>query len=281
MRKPTTPSILDVLDETSLQLDENLNALDADYQNWQKADGRGNKKLWSLLSRVYELGAVIEKNTSARSRLIHKVNQHPTVQGSNRWRADKKSSQELLLALLLGVREETKATKSQWLGAIRAAQKADVPAKDNAFETWLDSVGGINAARMSIRTKFSSKYADLKSLIEELDGFIDSDQQPCRMPEPISDSGYPENIGLVIVQRVGDQIDGIPIATLTDEKLITKAIRIFLADATRAQRQLKRQMDTFERRRLREAKPNWTRYVKSEDYYGTLEEYIRDGCPEF
>lgn len=281
MRKPTSPNILEVIDDASVDLDGNLDSLGSEYQEWLKVDGRGNKQLWSLLGKVYELGAGIEQNAAARSGLIKKVNQHPNVAGNNRWRADKKSPEELLLTLLLGVKEDTKATKSQWLSAIRAAKKMDVSATQTAFAAWLEEVGGVNSARKSVGIKNSTKDESLRSLIGKLETFNDRDQQTVRIPEPIYGSGYPENIGLVIVQRIEDHLNAKPIATLVNEKLIVRAIKTLLGDATRAEREFQRGMKAAAKQRESDAKPDWKRFVKSGDFVGTLAEYVHEGSPTF
>lgn len=202
-----------------------IDVLTAEFKSWNETDGRGNHQLWSMLGRVYEFSAKVQTDTSARSALIHLVEQEPSVKKSNKWKAGRKKPQELILTLLLGLKEETKSTKSQWSGALRAADKANVEPKHAIFQKWLKDIGGIQAARKTLKKE--KIEIDFESLLNELDTYSDQSQVSFEAPLPddSDQSSLPDGVGLVIVRQLGEGMEVVPIGTIVGGKLLTDAIK--------------------------------------------------------
>ena len=135
----------DALDRESLTAD--ISELATVFGEWETQDGQGTRQLWTVLGKVYELGARIDQNGSVKSDLIEQVGSDPNVANSPKWNPSSKGAHELLLVKLLSLKEETKAKKSQWLSAIRAAQKEQTRPTQSEFVKFLESVGGIDGAR--------------------------------------------------------------------------------------------------------------------------------------
>lgn len=277
--KSSSDSIFDVMDAGFL--DTALDELNSTYEGWQKTDQHGNRSLWSMLGKVYELGPSIDENKAARARLVAKVNTHPTVQGKNSWKADHKKTYDLLLILLLGLKDETKATKSQWLGAIRAAGIAKIEPESDKFVSWMEVIGGVNAARKSVTRKPSPERNDIKTWLPKLAEFIDQQQEMITLPELWGERTFPGGMGVLLVQKGSHWNEGRPIATLTNHKLIISAIKVLLAQAGRKEREMISSMNADLRKRQKAAMPNWRKYSETGDYAGSLDDYLNEGCPEF
>jgi hypothetical protein len=268
-------NILDI--ETIDVFDNDIKTLTSEYQGWTKTDKRGYQQLWSMLGRVYELGAKAEGNMEAHQSLVALVEKEPSVKKNVKWKAERKKPRELLVTLLLGLKEETKATKSQWLGALRAADKAKVEANQSSFSAWMKDIGGIQAARKTLGK--DKAPSDLSSLIPELDSFVDPDHDTWLIPPPFGGNGevLPEGVGLVIVRDTGNGLKALPVATLTNEKLLISAIKKLLAEGKKQQRGFQRDARAEMRERDREAKKVWKSLVKESAYEESFEQFLEDG----
>lgn len=209
-------------------LEDALTELNTEFSGWQETDGRGTRQLWSMLGRVYELSAKVEGNNRAKYDLVQRVQKNPSVKDNPHWDATKKKADELLIALFLGIREETKVTKSQWISALRAGQKHNIQATHGAFSTWLETVGGIKGARQSI-AKVRQDKLDFPTLVEKLAALYDEQAEPISVPHPISNKNWPADLGIVIVKRI-DKNTAIPIVTIQNESLLKQLIVRLLAD---------------------------------------------------
>jgi hypothetical protein len=281
MTKPPRSSLVEFMSENFL--DKELNALSFLFKKWSQAEGRGHQHLRDLLGTVYEVGAKVDGNRAAKSRLIGKANEDPTIRGNNRWIAEKKSGSELLLAVLLGVTQESKVTRSQWLGALRAAKKADVEPDKVKCAAWFDSVGGVHAAHKSLVGGRDTTALDLRALVARLH-IVDDDEAPTFIfPEIMTEGKLPERIGLVIIRETGPN-RGTPLFTLSDEKLIVRAMQSVLRAEESHKKEVLRSIREEEKSKVRNAsksdKARWSRYRKVGDYDGTFLKFVLDGCPE-
>lgn len=136
------------LSDGNSYVEETVSQITSKFHEWRPVEQRATKGLWSLLGQIYEAGSKIEGEPAAKKELRHKADKEFGF--NNRWDSDGKHSFDLLLSLLLGIKPETKATKSQWLAVLRAASRAGIEAVEQSFSKWLESVGGIVAA---IKTK--------------------------------------------------------------------------------------------------------------------------------
>lgn len=214
-------------------IDEELAQLNADFTNWEKT---GKRQPWTILGKIYELGTDIDRNPAAKNRLIARVKEELSVKASPNWRVEKKTSHELLLVSLFGLKPETKATKSQWHSAIRAAKKDKVEAKQDEFVSFLERVKGIENARRSV-AKATEPKLSLEQLVEGLGIDWDSqfDRIEFRSPTTFGDSKFPSGVGLVLVKGddAGKTVQAF--GTITDTKLVEAALLRFIKDGEAVQ----------------------------------------------
>lgn len=262
------PSVHDYADQETLL--DGISELTKTYADWETYDGQGTRRLWSLLDKVYELGDQIDRNALVKTALIDEVNRDPNVQASNKWQPNTKGAHELLLVKLLGLKHETKAKKSHWLSAIRAAKKAKVEPQSGSFADFLATVGGIDKAR-----KLHVKSAKPKRTFEELsqwawdqiDKTATSFQTPLCQGEEVR---LPGKVGLVLICGDSAGFDAWPVATIADPKLVRKAIEWLISAENAAvlnyQREYERewQMEAMALRSI--VKKEYAAYKSSPDW---------------
>lgn len=212
-------------------LEDGIADLSSAFANWETAAGEGTRQLWSMLGRVYELGARVERSGAAKLDLIKRVNADPNVQDSPKWNPSKKTAHELLLVTLLSIKEETKAKKSQWFSAIRAAEKAQTRPTQSDFVVFLENAGGVDGAR-KLYAKPRNPKPTYDELVQRALGLVDPSTDPTdkiTIPKFFGDTPeLPGGIGLVVVdgERAGDK--AVRIATIADQKLIARCIEFLL-----------------------------------------------------
>jgi hypothetical protein len=213
--------------------EQELAALRVQHEGWLQASSRGNHSLWDLLGLIFELGSKVQENASARSDLIRRVEADSDVAKSNRWQAKDKSAFELLIVVLVGFHDGNKGTRSQWLSALKAAKKANIPRAKTPFVDWIKDLGGVDAARRSLAKGPANEGNE--TLASQLDGFVDQDRSAFSLPDRFSDQGFAEGFGLVLVKKVGEG-EAVPVATIENERQVTVAIKTFLSAQKRRER---------------------------------------------
>lgn len=224
-------------------LPDELTALNTEFANWETADGKGTHQLWSLLGKVYQLGERIEGNGTAKWDLIRRVAEDQFVKDNPHWNPETKTSHELLLVLLLSIKEETKAKKSQWFSAIRAAKKASVPTTQAGFVDYIEKVGGIDKARKSIARSPRPK-PDFAELVEEMEGYFNPERPGFQAPDTFNDQRkLPGGIGIVLVKGNFAGASVTPLATICDKKIVEHAILRLLAEGRSVERSYRREFE--------------------------------------
>lgn len=212
-------------------LADGIAILSSAFKSWATAEGEGTRQLWSMLGQVYELGARVERSGAAKLDLIKRVNADPNVQDSPKWNPSKKTACELLLVTLLSIKEETKAKKSQWFSAIRAAEKAQTRPTQSDFVVFLESAGGIDGAR-KLHAKPRNPKLTYDELVQRALDLVDPNIDPTdkiTTPDFFGETpDLPGEMGLVVVhgERAGGK--AVRIATIADEKLIARCIEFLL-----------------------------------------------------
>lgn len=231
--RPPKPNIEDFA--KAVPFEQGLSSLLSDFENWEQADGRGKMSLWALLGKTYEFANQIEKNNLTRVDLLAEVSKVPGVAGSNRWRPQTKHAFDLLLVLLLGLKEDTKATKSQWLRTLKAAQAENVASTQEAFSDWIENIGGV-AAALKLGKKPRLPKKNISEMAKDLPDPDNLEDKTIEMPLKMSDDDLPDGFGLVIVKKANDTGGVVPIGTIVNERQVSDAIRTFLADQKRQER---------------------------------------------
>lgn len=271
-------SLTDIVDADFL--DKGFAALSSEFEAFQHADQRGKRQLWSMLGCVYELGTRTDANSAAKAHLIAMVNESPNCAQSNRWRAENKTSSELLITLLLGRDEKTKATRSHWLSAIKAAKQAGVEARQAEYAAWVELVGGMDAARQlaSAGRKASPRHS-LDELLAELVGG-DAPYPEIDIPSQLSGEALPLGIGLVIVKqgKLGEKAT--PIAVVSARNLIERTARQAIRDRSEIQKANQKIWQEHERQRLKPLKVRYRQQVKAKLFEGDFESYLEAGAPQ-
>lgn len=194
------------------------------FANWEVHEGKGVRELWSVLGTVYELGARIDQNGLAKSDLVELVCNDPNVQASNKWDPAKKGAHELLLVRLLSLKEETKAKKSQWFSAIRAAKNSRVAPLQSAFVEFLESVGGVDQAR-KLHAKTAKPKLSFVELLEWARGELDSNVRAVWTPDFFGATPeFPGEVGLILVTGEQAGKKAYPITSIADPAVISRVI---------------------------------------------------------
>lgn len=236
-----------------VSLDLDITDLQSKFKNWRDADDRGKTSAWTLLGKAYELGSAIANDKKAKDVLVTKVSEVPEVQKSNKWNPTKQHTFDLLLVLLLGLKEETKVTKSQWLRTLKTAGKRKVPATQDAFVGWIKKTGGIAGV-----IKLGKKSGQSKKAIAELalelpepeDDFKGISNKISKSALKCQDNNFLEGFALILVRESDENGKVEPIAAVVNETQIRLAINSAIADNAKQTRDVSRQM-MQEARKLR------------------------------
>jgi hypothetical protein len=222
-------SLEDALDRETLSAD--ISDLATAFDDWETQDGQGTRKLWSFLGKVYELGARIEQNGSVKLDLIEQVSSDPNVANSPKWNPSKKGAHELLLVKFLSLKEETKATKSQWFNAIRAATKSKVATQQTSFIEFLEAVGGVEGAR-KLHGSHRKPKLSYDELVQLALNFVDPETDPAykiTIPRVLHETPeLPGGFGLVLVYGEWAGAKATRLKTIVDQKLIARCIEFLL-----------------------------------------------------
>lgn len=226
-------------------LDVDITDLQSKFKNWRDADGRGKTSAWTLLGKAYELGSAIANDKQAKGVLVTKVSEVPEVQKSNKWDPSKQHTFNLLLVLLLGLKEETKVTKSQWLRTLKTAGKRKVPATQDAFVGWIKKTGGIAGV-----IKLGKKSGQSKKAIAELalelpepeDDFMGISNKIPKSALKCQDHKFLEGFALILVRESDENGKIQPVAAVVNETQIRLAINSAIADNAKKTREVSRQM---------------------------------------
>lgn len=277
-RLRSTISVFDAAEEDFL--DDELEALCGDVTALLQAERRGTRQLWSLLGAAYALGCKAEKNSKARAKLVAKVLEDPATRSNKRWKAESKTSFELLVSIMLGRDESKKVTRSQWLGALRAASKAEVPPSQSDFVNWLEDLGGVAEARQLAngeRTEPHTVEELGQTLIEMND--LDLDTR-IELPGVAFDGSASDQMALVVVRWLAGTTNAVPIATITTERLVSGAIKQALKDQGRLNREINQMFAREVRERQKPLRKRWKHHTKAGVFEGTFEDYLDAGAPE-
>lgn len=262
--KPPKKTIDHIINPESLHSD--LADLQAKYSVWKSADRRGKSAVWTLLGKAYELGHRILKNDQLRADLIENVLQIPDVNQSNQWDPKTKEPFDLLMVRILGLKEDTKVTKSQWLRTLKAAELAHVPPNWFDFCMWIKKVGGISGAlkrgsgkgsgRLGISelaTKLPDKGPEFgfRSKSSEKVGPVEFNSNKISKTALKCDGlTLPEGFALILVQQ-SDEADKMwPIASIADERQITRALKSAVAENEKEERAFRNNLSSDEKREL-------------------------------
>ena len=255
-----------------------IDELKSDLAAWQTADLRTKESLWHLLGGIYEHSAKIERDKHALMALIAMVNQIDGVRESNRWHAHTKAPQELLIVLLLGFGEDNKSTRSQWRSALNAAKKTKIKKDRPTFVNWISEIGGVEGARQSVAKP--RKAISIEQLAAGVEPFVDAEVFPIKLPNNLTEDPLPERFGLILVREAGSEKTAFPIATITNEPLVRAALRTFIAEQERIEKENLAiaaahyfPLEQIVRKMEKEARAQWKKDKKSKRTADTLEEY--------
>lgn len=251
--QPPKKSIENFMD--SSLLDRDLTDLQSKYEDWNSANHRGKMAAWTLLAKVFELGTKISKKSELQFELISKVSELPDVKKSNHWEASSKLPFDLLLVLLLGLSEKTKATKSQWLRSLKAARTARVPAKQDDFIAWIKKNGGIDGV-LRLRKKATQKrqtISQLAEMVSEPEGATTVSRAALNCTQQVLPEGY----ALILVKESDQPGQMLPIYTIVNETQIAAALKSAAAAITKEQKDQLRLWEQEEQAVVRKIKKNF------------------------
>ena len=195
---------------------------------------RSNLALWQLLGYIYAESDAALPNTPLRLELENEARKHPDCQKSTRWNSSEQSAEQLFLTILLGLKDQ-RATKSQWLSTIQAAQVEGIARTAEAFLEFMRTAGGINGA---VKTRPPAgfapepKIAKAKKLAEAHSAIVPPDDVEAVMPvaPPLEDGAKPYiDMALVLVDKLTEWPEdssclGRPVATIVNHDLVQRAI---------------------------------------------------------
>ena len=238
--RPPICNIPDAL--TSDFLEPAIAELEAAFDLWKTNSARTRQSLWDLLGNIYELSAKLMDNQNARSGLIGLVSRREDVKSSTNWRSPgTKHPRELLLVLLHGLSEDSKATKSQWLSALKAAEVAGIEKSKGDFVDWISRVGGVDGARklvaQSSRRKSSIQIKDILASIR-----VHDDQQ-IELPFDMWGQEQVEGLSLMLVKHCSGNIIA-PIFNFADERQIIAVWEAYDRRGRKIDRELRAELES-------------------------------------
>lgn len=243
MRPPKKRNLDHFLEPVSL--DEDITDLRAKFKDWKTAEDRGNTSAWTLLGKAYELGSAIANDDQARNVLVSKVSEDPDVQKSNKWDASRKTPFDLLLVLLLGLKEETKATKSQWLRTLEAAKKTKLSPSQKAFAVWIKKSGGIVGV-LKTGKKHARAQPTMAQLADQLPGQYDDyngiPSLTAKATLKCQDDAFLQGFALILVREADVKGEVFPVATVVNEAQIRLAMKSAITKIRKEEREAHRDM---------------------------------------
>ncbi|MCW2392270.1 hypothetical protein [Sphingobium sp. B11D3A] len=280
MRKKRGTKVTDFEDIDALR--KETDELEADFADWQSSDVQGTHQLWRVLGRIYELGHRLEENQTAKSNLVAKVATDSNVRNNPRWDPSTKASHELLLVKLLSLQENTKAKKSQWLSAIRAAKKSNIPYSQGDFVKFLEQIGGVDKARQSA-LKIPKTKPTFETLAKECLLALDAQAPEFTVPNPLMDETFLNGVAVVLVSGTSTKDGMRPVAAITTKAVVERAISAFLRSLQVAEReqwaeiqQGWRAIALNQRRRLRKLYVEWKKTPAGKKYRLEFEEFVEE-----
>ncbi|WP_395622177.1 hypothetical protein [Sphingomonas daechungensis] len=193
------------------------------YDEWEPLQTSADERAYDLLGRIYEEGAKIDADDERLQALMQRVALHPDVKGSKKWSAESKTSAELLVTLLLGLKEK-RSRKHNWLCVLACAAEQQVAPTAAAFNEWIRSsdVGGIEGAielYKGGRGETREARQDKAILDFEAPGGVSFE-----VPLPLSDEDeLPYGYFLLLGRHADKQRGAEAITLLTDKRLIASA----------------------------------------------------------
>ena len=172
------------------------------YDDWEPLQTRADERVYDLLGRIYEEAATIDADRDKRFALVVTVRKHREIKESKKWSANSKSSAELLVTLLLGLKEK-RSRKHNWLGVLAYAEEQEVPSNAEAFKAWISSsrVGGIEGAIDLYKGGTGeTNQVPLKDVVAKLE---DKAEGAETVDVVLTDHG-PEGLAVLIVRKVSD-----------------------------------------------------------------------------
>lgn len=112
------------------------------YEAFLPVQGRYHEHLYSLLELIFRAAPEIEKNGPMRQQVMGKCAEKG-IGDLKKFVLEETEPFNLILIMLLGRNEKTKATKSQWLKVLRLGKFKQVSTEEGAFSEWLRDAGGI------------------------------------------------------------------------------------------------------------------------------------------
>lgn len=219
----------------------------------------------------------MEANAFALADLRRRVEDKCGGGNAQRWKAGQKDAIELLLALVLGIEEQTAATKSQWLKCLRSAQKLGVEACGSAFVEWIVQVGGVKAAGNIVASNTRSNgHGAAENWTGRLDEWLN--EGPAIPIPQLTATEAPDPDYVVVLCKRTSEGQGMPIASIAHQKLVQAFAQELFREERDAHRSMLRHEKDFERevrRALMTARSRWRRRCREQSTYPlTFNEWV-------
>ncbi len=204
---------------------EAVNELTARYTAFEKHLYASRKLLWAVVGRIYELSHQIDADEKLKAMLLSYVRQaHPKISGSRNFQESEIGSAALLLIGMLGYGDDTKAKRSQYLAAIKAAKSdQSLERTESAFVHWIEQKSGLRNAAKLIPASNESQDTYRSNL--DLNVALVR-HQAINLPVldiSLPDEVFSENIALLLVERVPGNGADLPqirlLQAIRDERL--------------------------------------------------------------
>lgn len=271
--RPPLCNIPDAL--TSDFLEPALVDLEASFGLYRARDSESKRSLWELLGGIYELAEKVLGNENARAELVGLVKRIEEVKESTRWgRPETKHPRELLVVQLLGLNERTKATKSNWLKALKAAEECNIEKTKIAFVDWISEIGGIEGARKLYAKPRAPKPP---TQIEDILASINlNDDEQMELPMSFWGKEREDGLSLMLVKHCsGDVV--VPIFSFAGEKQIIAIWDAHEKHGRKIERELGAELESnrkkFDRERLSKIKAEFKKAIKQGRTRLTFDEF--------
>ena len=180
-----------------------LLSLQDDLLEWEPLQTRADVRAYSLLAAIFEKAAEIDKDDVKRRALVDSINSIKEVVHSKKWSAAGKSSTELIVTYLLGLRKH-RSRKHNWISTLEYAKESNVEPTVDGFLAWIQSpkIGGIDGAAELYRGEAEPLApAELSQIAAQLEN--EAGEAPT--VDLKLGASAPAGLAILLVRRTDDQ----------------------------------------------------------------------------
>lgn len=220
-----------------------LSGLEEQMDEWRPMQTRADARAYEILGTIHETVACIDDDPVKRVALVDVIRKVPDVSASKKWSASGKSSAELIVTFLLGLKTN-RSRKHNWVSTLAHAAECETATTKAAFIEWISSkdVGGIEGAVAAYR----GDDVEVESLqLSDVAATLEEQNDEAEMIKHELDPDAPAGLGVLIVRRAS--AGEVVLLRETTEEAKIKRVLVDLGILKRPRKRTRAQIATIER----------------------------------